>query len=494
MKSKIKNIIIIIIFALIIFIPILKLNFLPNIISEVENRELANFPVIFDENGKLNEGIKKSFENWYNDNIGFRDEMVSIASRVKFNIFGIRFNEKVEEGKDGWYFYKNDNNVEIAKGKYKIDSDFLESMARKQMRIKNKLAEQGIDYALILPPSKVSIYPEEIAEADVGVIETPVDIIADYLEKNTDIKVIRLKQELLEAKKEKQVYFKTDTHWNETGAYVAYGKIINDLNKFGIIHSEPVDVDFVECEYTGEFAAMYGNVDILPAEKTLTSEINDPKAVELTEGQRYEEIGSIKNGLGEFYPHRVFMNESAEDKKALVFGDSMFGLWNMTELLSENFSELTYIWSRNIDQAYIDCVKPDVVLYEVTERYLNTLTDNSPGFRINVLTDPEAEVISTNAPTELKRGGIYDIDVVVKNRGDESWYEDDMVRLCVWQDGTDLGCRVNLPQGAEVKPGEEYTFTFEDFTAPSKKGSYIEFQMVQEGINYFGEKERVDIK
>lgn len=68
-----------------------------------------------------------------------------------------------------------------------------------------------------------------------------------------------------------------------------------------------------------------------------------------------------------------------------------------------------------------------------------------------------------------------------------------MVRLCIYQDGKDWGYRVTLPDGVEVKPGEQYTFTLQDFQAPSNDSTYLEYQMVQETFQYFGQKQRVDI-
>jgi hypothetical protein len=50
-----------------------------------------------------------------------------------------------------------------------------------------------------------------------------------------------------------------------------------------------------------------------------------------------------------------------------------------------------------------------------------------------------------------------------------------------------------IPEGMEVKPGETYTFKLVDFQAPPKESVYLEYQMVEEGREYFGEKKQVDI-
>ena len=71
-------------------------------------------------------------------------------------------------------------------------------------------------------------------------------------------------------------------------------------------------------------------------------------------------------------PCYYYRNSSASGKTLMIYGDSMFGFWNMTELLAENFSELTYIWDSDIRSSLIDDLHPDIVMYEMTERYLNT--------------------------------------------------------------------------------------------------------------------------
>ena len=113
-------------------------------------------------------------------------------------------------------------------------------------------------------------------------------------------------------------------------------------------------------------------------------------------------------------------------------------------------------------------------------------------------TDPNpaqnAEIVSENAPEVVDHTSSYNIDITVKNTGTEAWTEQDQYRLCIWQDGMDWGFRVTLPEDVTVEPGEEYTFTLSDFVLPEQDSTYLEFQMVQEGVCYFGEKKRADIR
>ena len=64
----------------------------------------------------------------------------------------------------------------------------------------------------------------------------------------------------------------------------------------------------------------------------------------------------------------IRMPTNANKLKALFWGDSMFGSWNATELLAENFNEFTYVWNYNISEELLQATDPDVVFLEMTER------------------------------------------------------------------------------------------------------------------------------
>lgn len=494
-EHKLQDRIIIYAFLLLLLLPILTINRANGVIAKSENRYLAAFPQILNAEGKLADGLKSGLENWLNDNIGFREQFVKLNTNINFRILKRSPSNKVALGRDGWYFYTMDDNLKIAEGTYPLTKDTLEKIKNQQEKLQAYFNKQGIEYVLILPPSKVSIYPEYIKSGNFTSRATPDDIVAAYLKENSTVKVIKLKDELLKAKEQEQVFYKTDTHWNQSGAYVGYQTIINQLNKLGLIHSNPVEVKKVPSTHKGEFAAMMGDVDLLPNEETLNTEIISPHAQKITSGTLFDTIEKIKGNYNIINPSYIYTNPYIhQGKKVLMYGDSMFGYWNMTELLAENFSDFTYIWSYEIQQEIVDAVKPDIVFYDMAERYINQIYTKNIRLINTPLINPQAKIISQNAPTEVNRQDTYTFDITVKNLGDESWSEEKLIRLCIFQDGQDHGYRIPLPAGAEVKPGEEYMFTLSGFGAPSSDTTHLEFQMVQEGINWFGEKERVDIK
>lgn len=477
-----KSISIIVLFVLLIGLPVFTLRWVGGDYSAAEKRILAPIPNLLQTDGSFNVDIRSEMKSWFEDHIGFRDKFVSLNSAVKYNIFHQSPSEKVHIGNDGWFYYTYDNNLAISTGKYPLSEETLAAILQNHLAVQRKLQARGIDYVVVLPTSKVSIYPEHMRYGSGEVRTTPVDIVADYLEKNSDLKVVRLKEELLEAKKSEQVFYKTDTHWNQYGAYVAYRKIIEDMRQWGLCNSKPIDVDFVDAEYTGEFGAMMGIA--LEAEKTRNSLIIEPKAIKNANTESFAVLQSVLQTEGIHNPCYHYENTAINAPKVMMYGDSMFGSWNATELLAENFSEFTYIWDGNIRESLLDVMQPDIVIYELTERYLNVFPSKSLWFIEETLSDYNAQILSYDYDGDC-------LSVTVLNNSQSSWEAVNQIKCCIFVDGQDRGIRAYLEPGVKIQPNETVVFYFKNLKNVS--GMKLEILMVQEGITYFGEREKIEI-
>lgn len=481
-ESK-KNISIIAIFILLIGLPVITLRWVGGDYSAAEKRILAPMPTLLQDDGSLNINAQSEIKDWFGDHIGFRDEFVFVNSYIRYNFFHQSPSAQVHIGKDGWFYYTLDNNLEIAIGAYPLSDETLAAILQNHLAVQKKLQAKGIDYVIVLPTSKVSIYPEFMRYGSGEVCVTPVDIVANYLENNSDLKVVRLKEELLEAKQTEQVYYKTDTHWNQYGAYVAYRKIIENMQQWGLCNTAPIDVDFVDAEYTGEFGAMLG-ID-LGAESTKNSLILNPQAIKNPETEKNSVFCNILEAEGISNPCHFYSNPAVTGKKVIMFGDSMFGSWNATELLAENFSEFTYIWDNGeLKSSLIDYVQPDIVIFEFTERFLNSTPYKNTSFIKEALMDYDAQILSY----EINENSL---SVTVLNNSQSVWDNPNQIRCYILVDGVDQGLRALIEPLKTVMPGESYTFTFDNID--NLKNYDLEVQMLQEGITYFGEREKIEI-
>ena len=409
-------------FMAMLIVPLMATDLRPGVVSEIENRTLKPFPALFDADGGRNRDLISGFEGWFDDHIGFREEMFTLNARIQYDLFHSSGSERVLTGQDGWLFYTGDDNLTIAEGNYpNFDESVLADICQVQQRIAQELAGQGIEYVIVLPPSKISISPERL-RGDFEVRETPVDILADYLEACSDLKVVRLKQALLEEKAEsgELLYYKTDTHWNARGVYSGYREIVRLLNGWGIVDTGPVDVSFLDERTLRDLTNMIVGDDERYHEYAAVSvDVHDPAAEPVEAGELISRLAAQSGARRTL----CYSTHDPSRPSFLVLGDSMFLDSCMTRLLAENCSELTGLWTYDLTQELLDATKPDVVFFEMTERLLNLMGSKNRDLA-------QASVL-------VERDGDH-VDIYYRDHGDyprmwfPTWSEQDGQDDLVW--------------------------------------------------------------
>ena len=145
-----------------ILISILFLCFLimPNIIYRIfyknfdhanyENRTLASKPILVLTN--INEYPKK-YEEYFNDYLPFRNELVKLKNLNDIFVFKNVFNRIVFIGKEKWLFHKWNNT-------YSFNEEQLEMAKNNLIHFRDELKKKNIDFILMLCPYKQFIYFE----------------------------------------------------------------------------------------------------------------------------------------------------------------------------------------------------------------------------------------------------------------------------------------------------------------------------------------------
>ena len=99
--------------------------------------------------------------------------------------------------------------------------------------------------------------------------------------------------------------------------------------------------------------------------------------------------------------------------------------------------------------------------------------------------------VSQTVPQTMTAEQTYSGSITFENIGTNNWSEADKFRLGsqnpqdngIWREG-----RVYLAAGESIAPGQAKTFTF-DVKAPATPGTYnFQWQMVQDGVEWFGDK------
>lgn len=376
-KNDVGKLLIIVMYILISALPLVFFNREKNVLSNTENRYLANFPTIFDDAGALNGSIRSDVEAWFDDHLGLRDKFVWLQAIVKVHGLHQSSSEKVHIGKDGWYFYTLDDNLKIADGSYPLTEELLAEFAEKQQIISDYYRSRGTDYVLVLTPSKASVYPEYIGGANLLVGTSPADVVEDYLKQHTDIHVVNVKSANVQAKETGAQFLKTDTHWTQLGSYTAYCAIVDYLDAQGILSTRPIEVSFSETRQVGEFSQMLGG-NVLPPEIVPNARWAT-RASFTTAGDWFGQMEQVRQQSGSPYGITFLENKSETDKTLLIYGDSQWETIRlMPQLLAEHFCEVvSFSMNANPTIAMDEVVQPDVVICSCSERFINSIAQRA---------------------------------------------------------------------------------------------------------------------
>lgn len=371
--TKIYSIALICIFLIVISIP-LFLNtfgiFKSGEISKSENRALAKKP---DLNFKKLDSYPQAFEKWYNDHFVYREDFLATNNLINFWMGKSPAPENVLLGIDNWlYYHVKERNV--YEGKFDISNDSIQMIVNELEYRTMELNRRNIKFYVLIPPIKAEIYPEYLPKyIKRSAHKTITDKIIEAITANSKINLITCKNELLQEKKSKQVYFKYDNHWNDNGAYIAYQKLINKISKdFPSIGFNPKIKYKSAIKQGGNLANMIG-FDLLLSEKTNTIILESPKSTVAPKGN-YKVIEDFA------YPSEYEIDKQTPDSllpKAVIIRDSFFGA--LIPLVSEHFKRSVYIfdsWQYRFNLDIIEAEKPEVVILEIYEPHISNILKN----------------------------------------------------------------------------------------------------------------------
>jgi alginate O-acetyltransferase complex protein AlgJ len=338
----------------------------PGTLSRSENRYLAPAPTLDSQAGGLTAYVP-ALADYLADRVALRDAMISLHARTWVGLLGTSPTDKLIVGKDGWFFLNDAAAVGQYQGTAQLSEDELATWQRVLEQRRDWLAEQGSAFVLVLVPNKHQIYPEYMPDRLPRIAaDEQHGQLARYLKVHSDLVVVDLMPTLLQAKEEQRVYHKTDTHWNDLGAYAGYEEILaasaRALPQFASV-IEPVAVKAeVSLEKGIGLTAMVGLKEIYREEVFKLVKL-DPQAEILMKDKRlYAKFQNQQKPLALGVP-------SGGLPRAVVFRDSFSNA--LIPYLSENFRRVLFVWTRDVEAKYVLREKPDIVIQEIAGRLLD---------------------------------------------------------------------------------------------------------------------------
>jgi alginate O-acetyltransferase complex protein AlgJ len=335
-----------------------------------ENRELIGFPE-FDINQL--DPFPAAFEAWFEDNLPARAQLLKAYRVFKADALNTQaFPDKVLAGKDGWMFWVQ-KSMDDYRGTNRFTASELEQLDAELTRRTEWCADRDIEYYFVIVPNKHSVYgehlPDNIFQID---REHRMDQVLNLAKENTDLNLIDLRPVLWSQKGEHRVFHKTDTHWNELGAFFGYQEIIRALKPHFPLMEPSTLNDFILDTTMKQGMGLAKSLDV--------DKISQEQVIGMKSKQAI--IRRLKNRAypipaGFTYPDNYAMaleTDSTQLPKALIIRDSFTN--DLYRLLSRNFSEAVFIWDNweyKLNERIIEQERPDVVITIVIERHLDNV-------------------------------------------------------------------------------------------------------------------------
>jgi alginate O-acetyltransferase complex protein AlgJ len=295
-------------------------------------------------------------------------------------------NREVYEGRDGWLFLQGGSNKlgtlydrqsrRLPDTKLHRWKQVIEYRAR-------KLEALGIQYVHVHVPEKQTIYDNKFR--DPPIVDwrlSPARRLGEMMQESSHSNVwLDLTEPLRALRDADQLYLKTDTHWSAAGCFCAYRLI---CARIGITPDLSL-LDARKYLDYGAYMDLGSKLEPPVAEVFRFYDfIQNAERIHANPIARYLETMPDKPVM-HVGSQVTYSNEapSAGRKRIMIFGDSYSSQRGdaLTGMLAETASEVEFIWSSNLDWAYIRRIRPDVVVYELAERFLTVVPNDRLSLR-----------------------------------------------------------------------------------------------------------------
>ncbi len=280
--------------------------------------------------------------NTFTDSLFGRTKLIGFNTELTSLLTGGTYIESTQtlKGKNNMFFYKTEldgHPIWDYMGINHFTEEEMAVIAANLTATREHLAARNIEFYTMCIPNKEIIYAENMPNTIARVNEVSRgEQLANYLHENTDLVFVYPKEALLANKDKAQLYYSTDSHSNQIGAFV------NMQDFFRTVYGTHAEIDSVRfrtdaTDYSGDLVMLAG----------LTGKYN---------------IDTVY----------AFETESADkaqyhDQVLLYVGDSFGGF--LSQICKGYYKEVYWEDARDFQYNMLDRYQPDVVIWERAERY-----------------------------------------------------------------------------------------------------------------------------
>lgn len=312
----------VIVFVLLVFGLTLFNLFTPvKMISEMENRPLAQMPK-FSINELFKGDFTADFETFVTDQFVWRNFFVGVKTQTE-HLLGKQDTNGVYFAKDNFLIEKQDDSF--------IDSEQAERNLGRLVEFaesyQQKLGEGHVKVMLV--PTAITVLSDKLPSyAPSYDQKAMLDGLAKRLPKNVYVDVLSA----LEEKNDEYIFYKTDHHWTTLGAYYGYRKYCESVGIDGTTAAD-YDVKEVSSEFYGTVYSkarllktkpdrMFAYIPKVPQSLTLDYNMGEKQETSLYQESYLEKRDKYSYFLGGNHPLIKIDTGVKNGKKLLVVKDS----------------------------------------------------------------------------------------------------------------------------------------------------------------------------
>jgi hypothetical protein len=170
-------------------------------------------------------------ESYFNDHFVFRAGFIKAKNWIDYHIFHTSPSSPLAYiGTDGWWYFRGEL-PDYLKNECNAKEQMRE-LARQLQDLEKVVEASGRRFAFMIAPNKSTIYPEHVGfdRPESGCNKSRYDLLLESFEEYPVENFIRLDTILIDAKRERQLYYLTDTHWNIYGAMTMSEALLRHLD------------------------------------------------------------------------------------------------------------------------------------------------------------------------------------------------------------------------------------------------------------------------
>jgi len=342
----------------------------------------------------------------FQEGFAFRDVLLKLRVELRLGLFDL-LPDTVIRGKDGWLFYNSEivhdgHSFDDFRGEIHPDGLTLDAWTAVTRSRAEALAAQGSHLAIVVVPNKQTIYAGELPAAITRQrgARTRTDDVVEVLSVLEQTKPVREPWTLIDLRPvfthalqrsdqgtaTTPLYYRTDSHWTESGAQVAATAISDALTP--VVPGFVPLPDAVLTPRQGTYPGDIGKL-VLGHPISETAEFLDPDHIwpaRTAAGAPVLGPGITREMIVSFFTRSTSADDpihplitTVDDPNlptAVIFHDS-FGPC-MLPWMAQHFRRAVWCWNCSWDQAVVDREKPSVVIVERVERYVDRLFADGP--------------------------------------------------------------------------------------------------------------------